>query len=56
MITARLETAFDLVAARLAQRAAALTEAEQQTRLIARSGGVRHWRKAALLWPLFVKG
>ena len=42
-------------AARLAARAAKLTEACEEARLRARRDDPSRWRRAALLWPLFAK-
>ncbi len=42
---------FDALAARLAERAAALAEARAERRR-----RTDWWRRARLLWPLFTKG
>lgn len=52
----RAQTTLDGFAARLAARAGALAVAHVTTRLLARRGDERRWRRAALVWPLFAKG
>lgn len=43
-------------AARLLARAGALAEARAERAALARRRDPRRWRRAKLLWPLFVKG
>lgn len=56
MISARFESRFDVFAARLAQKARAVAEAQAESVKLARKGSPSRWRRAALLWPLFTKG
>lgn len=42
--------------ARLVARARVLAEARAERAALARRGDPRRWRRAALLWPLIVKG
>lgn len=51
MIRAEI-AAIDALSSRLTARARKLAEA----RVLRRRAGARRWRKAALLWPLFMKG
>ena len=54
MIEARTDPGFDVLAARLAARAATLAAARVET--LEQRGGPSRWRLARLLWPLFTKG
>ena len=53
MIEAKPEPDLAILAARLAQRAGHLIEAQAEGRALPRD---RRWRRAAWLWPHFTKG
>jgi hypothetical protein len=55
MIAGRIAASGRQFAARLAERAQLLAEARAESRLRVRRGDGSHWRRAALLWPLFTK-
>jgi len=47
---------FAEMAAKLAGKAALLSQAEAESRHLARRDAPRRWRRAVLLWPLFTRG
>ncbi len=47
---------FEVVAARLLEKARLLGEAHAAERRLARSDPVTRWRRPGLIWPLFTKG
>lgn len=56
MISAAARPDFAALATRLTAMARTLGEAQAEQVALARRGDPTHWRKAALLWPLFTKG
>lgn len=56
MIAAKAATDPGALAARLADRAAALVLAQREAAELTRRSDPARWRKASLLWPLFTKG
>lgn len=56
MIEAAAPPDFPGLIAALERRAKAIAEARAESARLARTAPEQAWRRAALLWPLFVKG